>query len=230
MNERVNLMNLCIEITRRCNLECVHCLRGPAEDVTISKSTIDTLLDKVRQITFLTITGGEPSLACDEIDYLLKGLKAHNINPSKFYLVTNGQQNFSQLANIIGEGVGTSTLLTKIMVSQDVFHPSISKEVKSEVEKTPFADIGYNVGMLYDEGRARIKENSYSERKSPRPTVDLEWHELTNTIFGDLYLNAHGYLINGGCYSYATQDRGNEIICHISKLNMGNFRKGIYHW
>ena len=34
-----------IELTRRCNERCKHCLRGPAEPVDLSKDVIDALFD-----------------------------------------------------------------------------------------------------------------------------------------------------------------------------------------
>ena len=44
------IKNLCIEITRRCNMRCAHCMRGNAEAVDISLRHITNLLRHVRYI------------------------------------------------------------------------------------------------------------------------------------------------------------------------------------
>ena len=44
------IKNLCIEITRRCNMRCAHCMRGDAEPVNIPLKHISNLLRHVRYI------------------------------------------------------------------------------------------------------------------------------------------------------------------------------------
>ena len=41
----MHICNLIIEITRRCNLQCDHCLRGNAESIDLDITTIDTLFN-----------------------------------------------------------------------------------------------------------------------------------------------------------------------------------------
>ena len=38
---------LTLELTRRCNKKCAHCLRGQSQDITMSKEIIDKLFDDV---------------------------------------------------------------------------------------------------------------------------------------------------------------------------------------
>ena len=58
----MELNNVVIEVTRNCQLWCAHCLRGDAQNITISKEILDDFLSQVDWIYTLTITGGEPSL------------------------------------------------------------------------------------------------------------------------------------------------------------------------
>ena len=54
-----------IEVTRRCNMCCAHCLRGDAENIDIQEKYIDAFLDSFEKgacISSLTFTGGEISL------------------------------------------------------------------------------------------------------------------------------------------------------------------------
>ena len=84
------IKNLCIEITRRCNMRCAHCMRGDAESVDISLKHISNLLRHVRHIHHFNITGGEPSLNVRAIHYILGRVRAYGITVNDFYIVTNG--------------------------------------------------------------------------------------------------------------------------------------------
>lgn len=62
-----------IEVTRRCNMCCAHCLRGDAESIDIQEKYIDAFLDSFEKgayISSLTFTGGEISLNIPAIRYL----------------------------------------------------------------------------------------------------------------------------------------------------------------
>ena len=49
--------NLCVEVTRKCNMKCAHCLRGDAQNMDINTCYIDTLLENVSGIGSITFTG-----------------------------------------------------------------------------------------------------------------------------------------------------------------------------
>lgn len=84
------IKNLCIEITRRCNMRCAHCMRGDAEPVDIPLKHISNLLRHVRHIHHFNITGGEPSLNVRAIRHILERVRAYGITVNDFYIVTNG--------------------------------------------------------------------------------------------------------------------------------------------
>ena len=65
---KLSYKELAIEVTRRCNMQCSHCMRGHAENHTISKEVVDRLLDEVSVVGRLLLTGGEPFL---EVSMLL---------------------------------------------------------------------------------------------------------------------------------------------------------------
>ena len=84
------LQDFVIEVTRRCNAECEHCLRGDAEENDLDLFELDSFLVNVSGIGQLTLTGGEPSLAVDKIRGVLDLLKRHSISVDNFYIATNG--------------------------------------------------------------------------------------------------------------------------------------------
>ena len=62
---------LTLEVTRRCNMNCAHCLRGDAQCLDMSKEVVDKVLQDIDYISFLFFTGGEPSLNIPIMDYFL---------------------------------------------------------------------------------------------------------------------------------------------------------------
>ena len=80
---------LCIEVTRRCNMLCPHCFRGEQQNIDIDNSYIDELFRKTDIIHSLTITGGEPTLAIDKLEYIIDKLYEYKIPIFEFHLFTN---------------------------------------------------------------------------------------------------------------------------------------------
>jgi len=86
----MEIRNLMIEVTRKCNIMCEHCLRGEPMNKNISKVYIDQLLIQVDSISTVTFTGGEPTLNVLIMNYFLNRVKELNIPISSFYIATNG--------------------------------------------------------------------------------------------------------------------------------------------
>jgi len=88
----MNIDNLIIEVTRKCNFTCDHCLRGEAQNKDIDYKVIDALLDNnnIEYISSITFTGGEPSLNCNAINYFIDKCIKNNISIGSFYIATNG--------------------------------------------------------------------------------------------------------------------------------------------
>lgn len=78
-----------LEVTRRCNLKCEHCLRGCAQRLDMSREVITSALRSVDRIGCLTITGGEPSLKPEIIEDIIQTLVWHKTEIYSFYVVTN---------------------------------------------------------------------------------------------------------------------------------------------
>lgn len=56
-----------VEITRKCNKKCPHCMRGEAQDVTISEELIDKLINETEDVLSMSIGGGEALLEIERI-------------------------------------------------------------------------------------------------------------------------------------------------------------------
>ena len=97
-DSKVIFKQLCFEVTRRCNMACEHCMRGDAQDLAISKEVIDKCLDRVAGVHSIILTGGEPFLEPDIIDYLFDGIIRRKIKIYGFSCMTNGSIRNEQIA------------------------------------------------------------------------------------------------------------------------------------
>lgn len=79
-----------IEVTRKCNERCEHCLRGEAQDINITPEIYYNLFKNITAITNLLITGGEPTLNADGIINILDYIMAKQITVYRFTMYTNG--------------------------------------------------------------------------------------------------------------------------------------------
>ena len=75
----ITISNLVIEVTRKCNMFCDHCLRGDLQNIDLKKEYVDSLLNQVDQINNVTFSGGEPSLNIPIIEYFLEQCKEKNL-------------------------------------------------------------------------------------------------------------------------------------------------------
>lgn len=92
--------NLILEVTRRCNMNCKHCLRGNAENQDMTTEVLEKTLQHFDYISSITFTGGEPTLNLPIIQHTLDYCKKHNITVETFFIATNGKENIDELLNI----------------------------------------------------------------------------------------------------------------------------------
>lgn len=100
---KIGVWSLILEVTRRCNMCCDHCLRGDAQNLDMEKQTVDALLEQVGSIGTITFSGGEPSLNIPLIRYFFERAREFGVMPYAFYVVTNGKENQMDLATTLLE-------------------------------------------------------------------------------------------------------------------------------
>lgn len=101
----ITIRDLVLEITRKCNMQCPHCLRGDEYEGCNSsypcmgtcaggekdKRILDQIFQGIQDIGCITLSGGEPTLnvpfIVDLVDYVIeKGIYVGGL-----YIVTNGK-------------------------------------------------------------------------------------------------------------------------------------------
>lgn len=97
MKQQISVQELILEVGRRCNMHCDHCLRGPQENDAMSFETVTKVLDSVSRLGAITFTGGEPTLYADFICKVIDYIMAKQIDVYGFYIASNGKEVNAQL-------------------------------------------------------------------------------------------------------------------------------------
>lgn len=136
-----------IEITRRCNLKCRHCLRGDAQDVDIDLRTIDALVEQTAKIYNLSFTGGEPTLNVSAIAYTLDALRGHKVPLHSIEVATNGKVLSSEFVKTVKEfsryiaETGASGTDVSVGISKDRYHQGADPDVALDFYQRELAGV-----------------------------------------------------------------------------------------
>ena len=101
--KRVVVDSLILEITRKCNACCGHCLRGNAEEVNVSRKVMRKLFEEIEYIHILTFSGGEPTLYVRAMREALNMCKELGVVVEYVYVVTNGVKYSKGLINVMND-------------------------------------------------------------------------------------------------------------------------------
>lgn len=107
-NNEIVFSRIVFEITRRCNMNCIHCAKGCSQNISITKEIIDKTLDTIQKnkIYAIDLFGGEPTLEPELIEYVIDGVIKRNIVLAGFEMTTNGtiiDKRISDAFNKMGE-------------------------------------------------------------------------------------------------------------------------------
>jgi len=213
-----------IEVTRRCNMHCAHCLRGDAEQKDIEYRYIDALLTDIKYISSLLITGGEPSLNPKAIQYIADVIRSRDICLGGVALITNGKTVpdgfITACASLFS--LATEDECSYLAVSRDIFHEEPPREnlQKLSIFKA-FQPDGHRNDWdrmyLKDLGRARDLVG-YQKAEVTKP--DELWYEYDAKagviLFSDTVITM---TVNGDILSdcdYDFKDTMNWRIGHVT--------------
>ncbi len=114
--------HLAIEITRKCNKNCAHCMRGESQNLSITPLIIDKIFENIEDCEMISLMGGETLLEIQRIDYLVDKI-INNWNTYHIQLTTNGTIRDAAIIDVLKKfcesGVDKEALL---IVSNDKFH------------------------------------------------------------------------------------------------------------
>lgn len=88
---KLNVQDLILETTRKCNIKCVHCLRGDGDGTSMNDGLLRNIFRSIAHIGTLTFSGGEPSLVPEVLTSALRIARRYKIEIGQVYVVTNGR-------------------------------------------------------------------------------------------------------------------------------------------
>ena len=208
----MNLDNVVIEITRRCNMQCAHCLRGEPECKSISDKVLNQFFFNIRgsSIGILTITGGEPSIAPSRIQSIVHHSLLYRVDIGSFYMVTNAKRITRQFLDAVQRlyDICDDKGSCGLNYSNDKFHEKGA--VWGDLDKLEMYCGEYFVGgkdhkdypldynRLLTEGRSE----SMGCRDLTMSRYEIEEGDVREGLF---YLNALGKILPSCDMSYNTQ-------------------------
>lgn len=234
--KKLNINYLYLEVTRRCNLECAHCLGGERQNVDMSEEILDNILKDVTHIHVLDLGGGEPLLVPQVIESIIDKINIYGIKVDKIHFTTNGTILTSRVVDIIRRLQNIASL--EVRLSHDKFHLLelyLKGLVKKVVENSAmFTEIlGYNPkdkdfvmdsGAIARIGKAKtltqedldainkwIIPTYYHlsfERSNALNIVEMyDWEKDVVHVCGTVTISATGYLTQAD-KEYEEEDKG----------------------
>lgn len=222
--KKYNVSDLMIEVTRRCNMDCCHCLRGDAQPCNMDLRHVEALFQHVESIATLTLTGGEPSLVPHIIDGIIDLASKHSIHIERFYMATNGMdvsdEFMMSLIKLWNYCANTDEEAgSRLDISNDGYHFYEESYFK---KLSMFKFTGKKSREdhdLYDKGlirTGRFLEN-YNPDVSGRDHSISHYEIDDDYISGDaqVYLNCNGDILPDCNLSYEQQDSELLKVAHV---------------
>jgi MoaA/NifB/PqqE/SkfB family radical SAM enzyme len=225
-----------IEITRKCNMKCPHCLRGNAENKNIDIESVRNLFRTIDYISTLTITGGEPSLQPKLISKIVDVAREENVEIDSFYMVTNAKKVTPLFITAIHDlyNYCSENEISQVHISNDGYHDDLLlsnvERLENEFEYIKDGEClvsfknrktGEKYNALY-EGNAVDVENGVSCNAEVKfHKFDINDYDGDISIDGDamIYLNALGDIIPECNLSYDSQREDNIKLGNINDDN-----------
>lgn len=215
----LNVSSLILETTRRCNMNCAHCLRGDAQSMNMTPEIVSNLLHQVDSIYNVTFSGGEPTLNLPIIEFFFEEAERQGKLPSSFYVATNGSNQW-ELAKLLLKWYPKmdNKDFCGVSLSIDRFHEKVDGPnyleglaFYSDI-KTHSEDASDN--WVIHAGRAM--ENGIGQQIRPPMDFDYEVNNEHDVIFIDtLYVSANGLCTSDCDLSYDTVDEEGIAMNHL---------------
>ena len=238
--ERAFIDDLVLEVTRRCNLSCAHCLRGDAEEANLQPEVVNAIWRKIGHIGRVTFTGGEPLLNPAGIVGFLDARKKADGSVGSFYIATNGYVADAIICAAIARAFASAEEpeLNLLHVSNTGYHvnsgrslfPDRRQEWNYQTFKTLFRQTALKseeydkkteyssntMPPLVARGRARYKEDATDS------IVGSSWEFADDQIS-----NEHLYItVTGDCYPFCDLSYSDfaALKANKSPLYLGNIK------
>lgn len=204
--EKTAIDYLSVEITRKCQLKCAHCMKGEAQNIDMSVEVIDKLLESVVSIGTLLFTGGEPTMNLQGMKYFLDVIKSKGISLNKLQIITNGCETSEDVIALIQDYYNYITYdktygkhMIMVEISNDVYHEKCDATPKKGYDfyKKKLEDYPKILIALYNFGNRPIAIGR--AKQLPEAVADL-YEGMPPRKVEILYKNSHNYCAARNCY------------------------------
>ena len=147
---QLSIDSLVLEVTRWCDLECKHCLRGKRQRKSMQLPVIEALARNEIYIHGLAITGGEPRFG-----HKMLAEAAWKLNYGSVWLKTNGNKFSRKLADayLLAWDKAEDNEISGFQISGDQFHPENRSVYYQYLEY--FEEQGYTELVNHDKFQIR---------------------------------------------------------------------------
>lgn len=246
--KKLNVNYMYLEITRRCTLECAHCMRGNRQNIDMSEEILDNALKDVTHVHELDLGGGEPLLVPQVIESIINKIRTYGIKVDKISFTTNGTVFTPRVVEILRKLQEIAPL--NVRLSHDKFHllELYIKKLTERVDKNNelFTEmLGYNPkdkdfvmddGIISRIGKAKsltqedldainkwIKPTYYHLSFGSPNTLDVvkmyDWDKDVVHVCGSVVISATGYLTQMD-REYELEDKGPIFGLHIKDKSL----------
>jgi len=205
----MNLNNLIIEVTRRCNMECEHCMRGDAQNKDITREILVNFLvdNDIEYISSVTFTGGEPSLNIQAIEDFMEICKGNHIEVGGFYVATNGKKITDKFLMVLMKLwlFCDNNEISAVEVSRSQWHDYEGQD-EAGIEKLKILKFASERPMLNPDNiinESHGIEWNYNRDYKGR---QIESKDHIDPDDPEIYLNVNGNILSSCDLSYESQD------------------------
>ena len=121
--KKYKFWELALEVTRRCNKACPHCVKGAAQNLSMSTEIIDKIFEDVADAAYLVLLSGEVLLEIDLIEYIVQKLANSQWTTRAIEFTTNGTVRDKRIIDTLEEYCSRKEgNAAFIRISNDQFH------------------------------------------------------------------------------------------------------------
>ena len=226
----LHIDSLVVEVTRRCNTRCKHCLRGEPQNKSMKIEYVNEFFSKIDSVGCITFTGGEPSLVPHISRNVMISANHYGVDISNFYIATNAKKitpSFLETLTYVYNQCSENEI-SNISYSNDKYHETQIYKHIYKLEEWAEYEMGnsdlvhpriskkYNYEpFIIREGRA-----GWGEKENRKEKFRFEHYGDTISIMDEsIYLNCNGYVIAGCDWSYESQNKKEHKICHVKDFS-----------
>ena len=116
--------SLILDVIQLCNLNCDMCLRGENTGKRITRKVVEKIFDEIKYVNEIVFSGGEVTLAYNEIKMILDVIKEKKVIVETYQIVVNGTIYNKKLFDLLKDNFKSGT----IGISCDYYHDKSIKE------------------------------------------------------------------------------------------------------